>query len=113
MTRYPSPEDAVDFLRLLNDHESDTVICLDPVHEIESVCLPMMSISIFYSVYLCNTLSFVDLSLGNLIFFFSFLPDSELAAIVIFFNSCRPFYNPLPIKLQEWHLGSRDRYPPG
>ncbi|XP_061165545.1 receptor-type tyrosine-protein phosphatase T-like [Saccostrea echinata] len=36
VTRYPPAEDSVDFLRLLNDHESDTVICLDPLNEIES-----------------------------------------------------------------------------
>ena len=38
VTHYPTPDDAVDFLRLLNDHESDTVICMDPVHQVESVC---------------------------------------------------------------------------
>ena len=37
VTHYPTPEDAVDFLRLLNDHESDTVICMDPIHQVESV----------------------------------------------------------------------------
>lgn len=37
MTKYPTPDGAVDFLRLLDDHESDTVICLDPVQDIESV----------------------------------------------------------------------------
>ncbi|XP_061194974.1 receptor-type tyrosine-protein phosphatase epsilon-like [Saccostrea echinata] len=36
VTQYPSTEDAVDFLRLLNDYESDTVICMDPLNEIES-----------------------------------------------------------------------------
>ncbi|XP_078328331.1 uncharacterized protein LOC111112065 isoform X4 [Crassostrea virginica] len=36
VTQYPPPEDAVDFLRLLNDHESDTVICMDPLSEIQS-----------------------------------------------------------------------------
>ncbi|XP_061194983.1 receptor-type tyrosine-protein phosphatase kappa-like [Saccostrea echinata] len=36
VTHYPSIEDAVDFLRLLTDHESDTVICMDPLTEIES-----------------------------------------------------------------------------
>nr|XP_022304858.1 uncharacterized protein LOC111111943 isoform X3 [Crassostrea virginica]XP_022304859.1 uncharacterized protein LOC111111943 isoform X3 [Crassostrea virginica] len=47
VTRYPPPEDAVDFLRLLNDHESDTVISLDPVHEVESIqtWLPLLSSS--------------------------------------------------------------------
>ena len=37
VTQYPPPEDAVDFLRLLIDHESDTVICMDPLTAIESV----------------------------------------------------------------------------
>uniref|UniRef100_K1QTY8 protein-tyrosine-phosphatase n=1 Tax=Magallana gigas TaxID=29159 RepID=K1QTY8_MAGGI len=36
VTQYPTPEDAVDFLRLLNDHDSDTVICMNPLYEIES-----------------------------------------------------------------------------
>ncbi|XP_056002949.1 receptor-type tyrosine-protein phosphatase epsilon-like [Ostrea edulis] len=36
VTNYPSAEGAVDFLRLLNDHESNTVICMDPLREIES-----------------------------------------------------------------------------
>ena len=37
VTKYPPPEDAVDFLRLLNDHKSDTVICMNSLNEIESV----------------------------------------------------------------------------
>nr|XP_022308537.1 receptor-type tyrosine-protein phosphatase T-like isoform X2 [Crassostrea virginica] len=47
VTHYPTPEDAVDFLRLLNDHESDTVICMDPVHSVESIkgWLPDLSCS--------------------------------------------------------------------
>nr|XP_022292874.1 receptor-type tyrosine-protein phosphatase epsilon-like isoform X2 [Crassostrea virginica] len=36
VSQYPTPEDAVDFLRLLTDHESDTVICLNPLQEIKS-----------------------------------------------------------------------------
>ncbi|XP_056002946.1 receptor-type tyrosine-protein phosphatase epsilon-like isoform X1 [Ostrea edulis] len=36
VTNYPSAEGAVDFLRLLNDHESNTVICMDPLREIKS-----------------------------------------------------------------------------
>ncbi|XP_062607516.1 receptor-type tyrosine-protein phosphatase T-like isoform X2 [Saccostrea cucullata] len=36
VTKYPTPDDAIDFLRLLIDHESDTVICMDPLNEIES-----------------------------------------------------------------------------
>lgn len=37
VTHYPTPEDAVDFLRLLIDHESSTVICMDPLHNIDQV----------------------------------------------------------------------------
>ncbi|XP_061165548.1 receptor-type tyrosine-protein phosphatase epsilon-like [Saccostrea echinata] len=36
VTQYPSTEEVVDFLSLLNDHESDTVICMDPLNEIDS-----------------------------------------------------------------------------
>nr|XP_022309642.1 receptor-type tyrosine-protein phosphatase mu-like isoform X2 [Crassostrea virginica] len=36
VTHYPPPEDAVDFLRLLVDHESNTVICMDPLSKITS-----------------------------------------------------------------------------
>nr|XP_022308543.1 receptor-type tyrosine-protein phosphatase T-like [Crassostrea virginica] len=47
VTHYPTPEDAVDFLRLLNDHESDTVICMDPIRQVESIqsWLPDLSCS--------------------------------------------------------------------
>nr|XP_034320846.1 uncharacterized protein LOC105334720 isoform X5 [Crassostrea gigas] len=37
VTKYPIPDGAVDFLRLLDDHESDTVICMDPVQDIDSI----------------------------------------------------------------------------
>ncbi|XP_062584245.1 receptor-type tyrosine-protein phosphatase alpha-like [Saccostrea cucullata] len=36
VTHYPTEEDAVDFLRLLTDHESDIVICMDPLTDIDS-----------------------------------------------------------------------------
>ncbi|XP_078328337.1 receptor-type tyrosine-protein phosphatase kappa-like [Crassostrea virginica] len=36
VTQYPPAEDAVDFLRLLTDHESDTVICMDSLNDIDS-----------------------------------------------------------------------------
>ncbi|XP_062597463.1 receptor-type tyrosine-protein phosphatase epsilon-like isoform X1 [Saccostrea cucullata] len=36
VTNYPSEGDAVDFLRLLCEQESSTVICMDPLNEIES-----------------------------------------------------------------------------
>ncbi|XP_078328340.1 receptor-type tyrosine-protein phosphatase alpha-like isoform X2 [Crassostrea virginica] len=36
VTQYPPPEDAVDFLRLLTDHESDTVICMDSLNDVDS-----------------------------------------------------------------------------
>ena len=29
----------MDFLRLITDHESNTVICMDPLSQIESVCV--------------------------------------------------------------------------
>lgn len=38
ITQYPpNPEEAVDFLRLLMDHDCSTIICLDQLHIIESV----------------------------------------------------------------------------
>lgn len=37
VTHYPTPEDAVDFMRLLIDHESSTVICMDPLHNNDQV----------------------------------------------------------------------------
>lgn len=37
VTKYPTPDGAVDFLRLLNDHESDTVIFMDPVQDTELI----------------------------------------------------------------------------
>lgn len=37
ITQYPSPEEVGDFLRLLIGHDCITVICLDPLHIIESV----------------------------------------------------------------------------
>nr|XP_022294926.1 receptor-type tyrosine-protein phosphatase kappa-like [Crassostrea virginica] len=36
VTTYPLQDNAVDFLRLLIDYNSDTVICMDPLAEIES-----------------------------------------------------------------------------
>ncbi|XP_065923437.1 receptor-type tyrosine-protein phosphatase epsilon [Magallana gigas] len=36
VTHYPPQEDAVDFLRLITDHESSTVICMDPLNTINS-----------------------------------------------------------------------------
>lgn len=39
VTTYPREEDTVDFLRMLNDHESNTVVCMDPIKEINSVQL--------------------------------------------------------------------------
>ena len=45
VTHYPTPEDAVDFLRLLNDHESDTVICMDPIRQVESVRKNLLMLS--------------------------------------------------------------------
>ncbi|XP_062612923.1 receptor-type tyrosine-protein phosphatase epsilon-like isoform X2 [Saccostrea cucullata] len=39
ITHYPPAGDAVDFLRLLTDHESDVVICMDPLTKVESTKL--------------------------------------------------------------------------
>nr|XP_022311822.1 receptor-type tyrosine-protein phosphatase T-like [Crassostrea virginica]XP_022311823.1 receptor-type tyrosine-protein phosphatase T-like [Crassostrea virginica]XP_022311824.1 receptor-type tyrosine-protein phosphatase T-like [Crassostrea virginica] len=36
ITKYPAPEDAVDLLRLSIDQESQVIVCLDPLHHIES-----------------------------------------------------------------------------
>ncbi|XP_061166269.1 receptor-type tyrosine-protein phosphatase epsilon-like [Saccostrea echinata] len=53
VTHYPSQEDAVDFLRLLTDHESDIVICMDPLSNIESrkAWLPDINSSKTVSLY--------------------------------------------------------------
>lgn len=37
ITQYPSSEEVGDFFRLLMAHDCSTVICLDPLHIIESV----------------------------------------------------------------------------
>lgn len=37
VSQYPTQEDAVDFLCLLIDHESSTVICMDPLHNNDQV----------------------------------------------------------------------------
>ena len=37
VTQYPPLGDAVDFLRLILDNKSDTIICMDPLSEIQSV----------------------------------------------------------------------------
>lgn len=31
VTHYPKPGDAVDFLRLITDHESEVVVCMEPL----------------------------------------------------------------------------------
>ena len=52
VTHYPTPEDAVDFLRLLNDHESDTVICMDPIRQVESVRNNLLMLSINKNIFI-------------------------------------------------------------
>lgn len=52
MTKYPAPEDAVDLLRLLNDHESDTVVSLQPLRYIESVYFIAMLSYVLKSILL-------------------------------------------------------------
>lgn len=39
ITQYPSHDNVVEFIRLIVDYECRTVICLDPLHHIKSVCL--------------------------------------------------------------------------
>lgn len=31
ITNYPKPGDAVDFLRLITDHESEVAVCMEPL----------------------------------------------------------------------------------
>lgn len=42
ITQYPSHDNVVEFIRLIVDYECRTVICLDPLHLIKSVCLSFM-----------------------------------------------------------------------
>lgn len=46
ITQYPPSEKAVDFLRLLIDHECSTIICLDPLHIIDSVGVTLWHFSL-------------------------------------------------------------------
>ena len=39
VTHYPTQEGAVNFLRMLIDHGSNTVVCVDPLRDIDSVCI--------------------------------------------------------------------------
>ena len=50
VTQYPPAEDAVDFLRLLIDHESDTVICMDPLTDIKSVSVFVLLCIILHNI---------------------------------------------------------------
>lgn len=53
VTMYPREDDTVDFLRLLNDHESNTVVCMDPIKEINSVQLiSLFCLKSAYNIYL-------------------------------------------------------------
>ena len=60
ITKYPAPENAVDLLRLSIDQESQVIVCLDPLHHIESVRVFykqkydnfMQLIKLFFSIYL-------------------------------------------------------------
>ncbi|XP_056002299.1 uncharacterized protein LOC130049114 isoform X2 [Ostrea edulis] len=53
VTHYPPPEDAVDFLRLLTDHESQVVVCMDPLTNVASSknWLPRMGCSLSVSPF--------------------------------------------------------------
>lgn len=37
ITHFPAPGDAVDFLRLITDHDCELVVSMEPLHEVESV----------------------------------------------------------------------------
>lgn len=52
VTHYPTPENAVDFLRLLIDHESSTVICMDPLHNIDQVSVLDIPKYVFQMIWL-------------------------------------------------------------
>lgn len=60
VTKYPRRDDAVDFLRLLNDHESLTVVCMDPVYEIDSVQSILCSAKDSHTIYLMFIYYFVS-----------------------------------------------------
>lgn len=50
VTHYPTPEDAVDFLRLLIDHESSTVICMDPLYNNDQVSVLVIPKYVFQMI---------------------------------------------------------------
>lgn len=37
ITNYPTQGDAVDFLRLITDYDSEVVVCMEPLYNVESV----------------------------------------------------------------------------
>lgn len=71
ITQYPpNPEEAVDFLRLLMDHDCSTIICLDQLHIIESTkyWIPSPSSKKILSPYrvVCNSCKETDLKLSTI-----------------------------------------------
>nr|XP_022305244.1 receptor-type tyrosine-protein phosphatase epsilon-like [Crassostrea virginica] len=85
VTHYPTPEDAVDFLRLLNDHESDTVICMDPVHKVESIqsWLPDLSCSKVVSPFTIHCQSISRTGTGQVIDILQNNQEDEVHSVLV------------------------------
>nr|XP_022305246.1 receptor-type tyrosine-protein phosphatase epsilon-like isoform X2 [Crassostrea virginica] len=85
VTHYPTPEDSVDFLRLLNDHESDTVICMDPIHQVESIrsWLPDLSCSKVVSPFTIHCQSNSRTGTGQVIDILQNNQEDELHSVLV------------------------------
>lgn len=70
VSHYPTPEDTVDFLRLLSDYQSCTVVCMDPLHKIDSSksWMPVPSSKKIVSPYkvVCNTCTDSDVRVSTI-----------------------------------------------
>ncbi|XP_052692786.1 receptor-type tyrosine-protein phosphatase kappa-like [Crassostrea angulata] len=70
ITQYPPLEKAVDFLRLLIDHECSTIICLDPLHILDSTksWMPSLSSEKIVPPYrvVCSSCKETDLKLSTI-----------------------------------------------
>ncbi|XP_078327338.1 uncharacterized protein LOC111114405 isoform X2 [Crassostrea virginica] len=104
VTHYPTPEDAVDFLRLLNDHDSDTVICLDPVHHVESIrsWLPEYSSSKVVAPFTvnCQSNSKND-SMGHVIQISEENQEDHVHTVVVLEPQCRIIPKETPVDTSD------------
>ncbi|XP_078330543.1 uncharacterized protein LOC111113024 [Crassostrea virginica] len=104
VTHYPTPEDAVDFLRLLNDHDSDTVICLDPVHHVESIrsWLPEYSSSKVVAPFTvnCQSNSKND-SMGHVIQISEENQEDHVHTVVVLEPQCRIIPKETPVDISD------------